>query len=67
MNQDINQDLLRDRLNHVIASGLVARAISVRAGITTDVLSRFKNGLVCLRENDASRLKAYLDKVSLPD
>lgn len=62
-----NQDLLRDKLNHVIASGLVARAISKRTGITTDVLSRFKNGHVCLCENDKNRLEAYLDKVVLPD
>ncbi len=63
----MNQDLLRERLNHVIASGLVAKAISARTGITTDVLSRFKNGFVCLREDDASSLKTYLDKVVLPD
>ena len=63
----MNQDSLRERLNHVIASGLVAKAISARTGITTDVLSRFKNGYVCLREDDASRLESYLDKVVLPD
>lgn len=67
MNKDLNQDLLREKLNHVIASGLVARAISVRSGVTTDVLSRFKNGLVYLREKDANNLKNYLDKVVLPD
>lgn len=63
----MNQDLLREKLNHVIASGLVAKAISARTGITTDVLSRFKNGYVCLLENDANSLKNYLDKVVLPD
>lgn len=63
----MNQDSLRERLNHVIASGLVAKAISARTGITTDVLSRFKNGYVCLLENDFQRLKDYLDKVILPD
>lgn len=66
MNQE-KQDLLREKLNHVIASGLIAKAISARTGIATDVLSRFKNGYVCLLENDASSLKNYLDKVSLPD
>lgn len=63
----MNQDSLREKLNHVIASGLVARAISARTGIATDVLSRFKNGYVCLLENDFKRLKDYLDKVVLPD
>lgn len=63
----MNQDLLRENLNHVIPSGLVAKAISTRTGITTDVLSRFKNGHVCLCIDDANSLKKYLDKVVLPD
>lgn len=63
----MNQDSLREKLNHVIASGLVAKAISARTGITTDVLSRFKNGYVCLLEDDFKSLKDYLDKVVLPD
>ena len=63
----MNQDSLREKLNHVIASGLVAKAISARTGITTDVLSRFKNGYVCLLEDDFKRLKDYLDKVVLPN
>lgn len=65
MNQ--NQDLLRDRLNSVIASGLAAKAISKRTGITTDVMSRFKNGHVCLCECDKNRLEDYLNKVALPE
>jgi hypothetical protein len=63
----MNQDSLREKLNHVIASGLVAKAIGARTGITTDVLSRFKNGHVCLCVDDANSLKNYLDKVVLPD
>lgn len=63
----MNQDSLREKLNHVIASGLVAKAISVRTGVSTDVLSRFKNGHVCLCVDDANNLKNYLDKVVLPD
>ena len=63
----MNQDSLRDRLNKVIASGLAAKAISKRTGITTDVMSRFKNGYVCLCEKDKNRLEDYLDKVVLPD
>lgn len=62
----MNQDSLREKLNHVIASGLVAKAISNKKGVTTDVLSRFKNGYVCLCENDAIRLESYLDKVVIP-
>ena len=66
MNQE-DQDSLREKLNHVIASGLVAKAISIRTGVSTDVLSRFKNGYVCLCVDDANNLKNYLDKLSLPD
>lgn len=63
----MNQDLLRERLNDVIASGLVAKAIAGKTNITTDVLSRFKNGHVCLNPTDADRLQAYLDKVVIPE
>ena len=62
----MDQELLRERLNDVIASGLVAKAISKHTNITTDVLSRFKNGYVCLCPNDADKLKAYLDQVVIP-
>lgn len=62
----MDQELLRERLNDVIASGLVAKAISKHTNITTDVLSRFKNGHVCLCPNDADKLKAYLDQVVIP-
>lgn len=63
----MNQDILRDMLNNVIASGLVAKAIARKTNITTDVLSRFKNGYVYLVNDDAERLKAYLDKVKIPN
>ncbi|MDD7378256.1 MAG: hypothetical protein SO445_03925 [Lachnospiraceae bacterium] len=62
----MDQELLRERLNDVIASGLVAKAISKHTNITTDVLSRFKNGHVCLCTADADRLKVYLDQVVIP-
>ena len=63
----MDQELLRQRLNKVIASGLVARAISKRTGISTEVLSQFKNSHVCLCEKDKIRLEEYLNKVVLPD
>lgn len=62
----MDQELLRERLIDVIASGLVAKAISKHTDITTDVLSRFKNGHVCLCPADADRLKIYLDQVVIP-
>ena len=63
----MDQELLRQRLNKVIASGLVAKAISKRTGISTEILSQFKNAHVCLCEKDKNSLEAYLDKVVLPD
>lgn len=62
----MNQETLREKLNQVINSGLIARAISDKTSIATDVLSRFKNGRVCLREEDAAALESYLDKVVIP-
>lgn len=63
----MDQELLRERLNSVVASGLIAKAISKHTNIATDVLSRFKNGYVCLCPSDAEKLKLYLDKVVIPD
>lgn len=62
----MNQNDLRERLCAVISKGLMAKAISNKIGITTDILSRFKNGHICLCDCDASRLEAYLDKVVIP-
>lgn len=62
----MDQELLRKKLNDVIASGLVARAISRSTNISTDILSRFKNGHICLCQNDEKILSAYLDKVVIP-
>lgn len=62
----MNQNELRTKLISIIAKGLMARAISDKTGITTDILSRFKNGHICLCDSDASKLKSYLDKVIIP-
>lgn len=62
----MNQNELREKLNDIIANGLMAKAIASKTGITTDILSRFKNGHICLCEDDAEVLEAYLDKVVIP-
>ena len=64
MNQDQNE--LREKLKVITSKGLVAKAIASKTGISMDILSRFKNGYVCLCESDASRLETYLDKVVIP-
>ena len=62
----MSQNELRERLCIVISKGLMAKAISGKTGITTDILSRFKNGHICLCDADASKLELYLDKVVIP-
>lgn len=62
-----NQNELREKLNATIASGLVSKAIAAKTKITPEYLSQFKNGHICLCEDDANRLDAYLDKVVIPD
>ena len=62
----MNQNELRTKLISIIAKGLMARAISDKTGITTDILSRFKNGHICLCDSDASKLESYLDMVVIP-
>lgn len=62
----MNQNELREKLNSTIANGLMSKAISSKTGIATDILSRFKNGHICLCEDDAEILEAYLDKVVIP-
>lgn len=49
-----------------ISKGLMAKAISNKTGITTDILSRFKNGHICLCDTDALKLESYLDQVVIP-
>lgn len=62
----MSQNELRERLCIVISKGLMAKAISSKTGITTDILSRFKNGHICLCDADVSKLRSYLDKVVIP-
>ena len=62
----MNQKKKKKKLCDIIAKGLMAKAISGKTGITTDILSRFKNGHICLCDADASKLESYLDKVVIP-
>lgn len=62
----MGKELLRDRLNNVIKSGLTAKSISLKTGIATDILSRYKNGHIGLTYEDAEKLNEFLDKVIIP-
>lgn len=62
----MNQTDLRTKLIYVIENGLVAKIIAQKTDIPQDVLSRFKNGKVCLCESDAVKLEKYLSLVRIP-
>lgn len=62
----MNQEELREQLLQIIDSGLNARAIAKYTKITYDILAKYKQGKLYLCPNDADKLKAYLDKVVIP-
>lgn len=62
----MNQEELREQLMQIIGSGLNARAIAKHTNITYDILAKYKQGKLYLCPDDADRLKAYLDKVVIP-
>lgn len=62
----MNQMDLRNRLICVVDNGLVAKIIAQKTEIPPDILSRFKNGKVCLCQEDADRLEKYLSLVRIP-
>lgn len=62
----MNQEELREQLIQIIGSGLNARAIAKHTNITYDILAKYKQGKLYLCPGDAESLKAYLDKVVIP-
>ena len=62
----MNQEKLREQLLQIIDSGLNARAIAKHTKITYDILAKYKQGKLYLCPSDADKLKAYLDKVVIP-
>lgn len=62
----MDQEELRSKLIDIVESGLYARAISKKTGITYDILAKFKQGKLYLTPKDASRLSEYLYKVVIP-
>lgn len=63
----MNQEELRQQLLQIIGSGLNARAIAKHTNITYDILAKYKQGKLYLCPDDAERLKAYLDRVVIPE
>ena len=62
----VNQEELKHQLLHIIGSGLNARAIAKHTNISYDLLAKSKRGKLYLCPSDAEKLKAYLDKVVIP-
>lgn len=61
------QKELRNKFVSTVQAGLSAKSIAKYTDIDYKDLSRFKNGHICLCENEANRLQAYLDKVVIPN
>lgn len=63
----MNQEELKEQLLHIIDSGLNARAIARHTQISYDLLAKFKKDKLLLCPRDANKLKAYLDRVVIPE
>ncbi len=64
---DVFQENLKNKFISIVKAGLSAKSIAENTEIDYKDLSRFKNGHICLCEDEANRLQAYLDKVVIPD
>lgn len=61
-----NNDLVRNKLIEINNQGLMLKAIAVNVSIDVNDLSRFKNGMDCLKESDVEKLSEYLNAVVIP-
>lgn len=63
---DNNFDMVRNKLIEINNQGLLLKAIAVNAGIDVNNLSRFKNGMDCLKKSEVETLGSYLKGVVIP-
>ena len=61
----MDQDLIRIHLIKILSLGMKLSAIAERTKIND--LSRFKNGQIYLKKDNAERLNNYLEKVNIPE
>ena len=59
-------DLVRNKLIKINNQGLMLKAIALNVGVDVNDLSRFKNGMDCLKESDVEKLSEYLNAVVIP-
>lgn len=63
----MDQDLIRIHLIKILSLGMKLSAIAERTRINAIDLSRFKNGQIYLKKDNAERLNNYLEKVNIPE
>lgn len=63
----VDQDLLRINLLKLLNFGMKLNSIAERVEITAIDLSRFKNGQIYLKRENAERLSSFLDEIKIPD
>lgn len=63
----MDQDLIRIHLIKILSLGMKLSAIAERTKINAIDLSRFKNGQIYLKKDNAERLNNYLEKVNIPE
>lgn len=61
-----NNDSVRNKLIEITNQGLMLKAIALNVSIDVNDLSRFKNGMECLKESDVEILSEYLNAVVIP-
>jgi hypothetical protein len=61
-----NNDSVRNKLIEIISQGLMLKSIAINIGVDVNDLSRFKNGMNCLKQSDVEVLSEYLDEVHIP-
>lgn len=63
----VDQDLLRINLLKLLNFGMKLNSIAERVDITAIDLSRFKNGQIYLKRENAERLSNFLEKIKIPE
>ena len=59
-------DSIRNKLIEINNQGLMLKAIALNVGVDVNDLSRFKNGMDCLKESEVDKLAEYLNAVIIP-
>lgn len=61
-----DNDTVRNKLIEITDKGLMLKSIALNVGVNVNSLSRFKNGMDCLKESELEVLSEYLNEVVIP-